>query len=573
MLEDRVVPSNSNGPFFFPGFLGSAATAAQAAQPIATTTTVSSSANPEGFGQVVSFTATIAGQNGFGGGPTGTVQFAIDGANTSDPVNVRTTNGVTTATYSTSLQFLGTHTITASYSGDSNFVASSGSLTQTVILRTPSTTTVSSSLSSSVIGQTVAFTATVAGLDPSAGPPTGTVLFAIDGNITAPVNLTTTGGVSTAAYSTDSLSAGPHVVAAAYTGNASLNGGSGYLPGVLEVATASTSTTVSSSSNPSAPGQSVTFTARVSAPSLATFSPTGSVQFVIDGGLAGLTALTPAGNGVYTASYTTSSLAAGTHSVTANYSGDTNFDASSGTLASGQIVGNGTPFPGGGGGGGDSGGSGNGGSGGTVIVTMNPGTGVLDIIGYNDNDALTLSQGAGTLQIAGNGTFVGQSASPLGVPLNSVSEIDISLLNGSDSLAISNLSIPGTLSITAGSGSDNLSLGTISAGLIRISVTGPGNSIISLNNTTAGTINIVAGDNATLSLSGVNNTGAVMLTAGNNASISVIGLTTSGDLDITAADNAQSITVQNSNSDNLSILQTGASGSPSFDFGKRHDPE
>jgi hypothetical protein len=557
VLEDRTVLSILNTTAFATGVFGFGG--AQPAQPIATTTTVSSSANPGGFGQVVTFTATVAAQNLFGGTPTGTVQFAIDGMNSGRPVNVSTTKGVTTATYSTLLLLLGQHTITANYSGDGSFAASSGSLTQTVHLRSMSTTMVSSSSNSASLGQTVTFTATVSGVNPNAVPPTGTVQFYIDGNTAGtPVSLTTTAGVSTASYSAASLSGGPHIASAVYSGDANFNISSGYILGLVEVAPADTTTTVSSSSNPSGSGQSVTFTAKVSLPNSVSVVPTGTVQFFVDGTIAGVATLAAAGNGLYTASYTSSSLAAGTHTVIATYSGDVSFTGSSGSLKGGQVVGNG-PSNGGGGGGVGSG-SGN------VIVTLNPITGLLNIFGYNDNDALTLSQGGNTLQVAGNGTLVNQSSSPASFPLGSVHDIAVSLLNGNDSLAINNFNIPGTLSIFAGSGSDNFSVGAISAGLIRISVAGPGNSTISLNNITAGTTNIAAGDNATLALSGVNNTGAVLLTAGNKASISVIGLTTSGDLNIIAADNAQSITVKNSSSNNVSILQTGTAGNPAFDL-------
>jgi hypothetical protein len=80
-----------------------------------------------------------------------------------------------------------------------------------------------------------------------------------------------------------------------------------------------TTTTLTSSLNPSTFGQSVTFTATVS-PSTAP----GTVQFSIDG--------TPTGSPITLsnsqASYSTSSLSAGTHQITAAYSGDTNDAAS-----------------------------------------------------------------------------------------------------------------------------------------------------------------------------------------------------------------------------------------------------
>jgi hypothetical protein len=555
-LEDRLVLSLSSGSSLLTGVLGGGA--AQSAQPIATTTVVTSSANPGGFSQVVAFTATISAQKNLSGAtPTGTVQFLFDGANFGDPVKVSTTKGVTTATYNSLLSFPGAHTLTASYSGDGSFAASSGSLTQMVNLRSTSAAALTSSLNPSTIGQSVTFLATVRGLGPSAALPTGTMLFVIDGNQVASVALTTTkSGVSTASYSTAALSGGHHNVLAVYSGDINFNGSLGVLVGFQHVNRAGTKTTVSSSSNPAAPGQSVTFTASLSVPTSLPIAPTGSIAFIVDGITASTAALVATGNGGYKAAYTASPLSAGTHTVIASYSGDASFTGSSGTLAGGQVVGSGTPIPGGGGGTG---------SGGNVIVTFNPSTGFLNIIGYNDNDALTISQGsAGMIQVAGNGTLLNQSTNP--VSYAAVTAIQITLLNGNDSLAINNLSIPGNLSIYVGSGSDNVSLESITAGFIRLSVAGPGNSDVSLNSTAAGTIDVAAGNNATLALNGVSTTGPVLLTTGTNASVSVGGLNAAGDLDITAGNNAQSITVNNSSVNNLDILQSGTTGSPAFDL-------
>src|SRR5207249_108956 len=98
-----------------------------------TTTAVTSSASPSGVGQSVIFTATVNVQGPGGGTPTGTVQFQIDGSNAGSPVNVSTTGGITTATFSTAALTAGTHTITATYNGNGDFSAStSAAINQTV---------------------------------------------------------------------------------------------------------------------------------------------------------------------------------------------------------------------------------------------------------------------------------------------------------------------------------------------------------------------------------------------------------------------------------------------------------
>src|SRR6185369_9974883 len=88
----------------------------------ATTTTVSSSQNPSNFNQNVTFTATVSST---GGTPAGTVQFKDGGVNLGPP---QILNGSGVATFSTSTLIAGLHPITADYSGDANFLASSGTL-------------------------------------------------------------------------------------------------------------------------------------------------------------------------------------------------------------------------------------------------------------------------------------------------------------------------------------------------------------------------------------------------------------------------------------------------------------
>ena len=76
---------------------------------------------------------------------------------------------------------VGTHTLTASYSGDVNFAGSNGTLSGGQSVNKANTSTsVTSSLNTSTFGQTVTFTATVTVNFPgttAAGSPAGTVTF------------------------------------------------------------------------------------------------------------------------------------------------------------------------------------------------------------------------------------------------------------------------------------------------------------------------------------------------------------------------------------------------------------
>jgi hypothetical protein len=95
-----------------------------------TATAVASSVNPSDFGQNVTFTATVTGA----AIPTGTVQFKDNGNNLGSPV---TLNASGVAQFSTSSLTPNTHTITAVYSGDANFLTSTGTLSggQLVLFR------------------------------------------------------------------------------------------------------------------------------------------------------------------------------------------------------------------------------------------------------------------------------------------------------------------------------------------------------------------------------------------------------------------------------------------------------
>ncbi|HVS35593.1 MAG TPA: Ig-like domain repeat protein [Gemmataceae bacterium] len=105
----------------------------------------------------------------------------------------------------------------------------------------------------------------------------------------------------------------------------------------------SSTTSLTSSANPASYGNSVTFTAAVgSAGSNGMFSPTGTVSFFDNGVLLGTSSVTSGWSGSQ-ATYTTSALALGSHSITAVYSGDLNFGASTSSALT-QNVTSGTAY-------------------------------------------------------------------------------------------------------------------------------------------------------------------------------------------------------------------------------------
>ena len=169
----------------------------------------------------------------------------------------------------------------------------------------PTATSLSSSPNPSSFGQIVTFTATVTS---GAGAMTGAITFN-DGNNSLGTGTLTNG---TASLTTSTLAVGGHSITAVYSGN---NVGSTSAALTQTVQQAFTSTALASGVNPSMSGSSVTFTATVTNGGSA--MPTGTVTFM-DGTATLGTGTMNAG----VATYTTSGLAVGQHSMTAGYSGD-----------------------------------------------------------------------------------------------------------------------------------------------------------------------------------------------------------------------------------------------------------
>ena len=275
-----------------------------------TSVTLTSNHNPSTYGSTVTFSASVSPI-----AATGTVTF-MDGSTT---LGTSSLGGGTAklANYMTSALIAGSHSITATYNGDSNYdVSTSSALAQVVNKANPALTLASSSNPSSYASP-VTFTAAI-----SPSIATGTVTF-MDGSTTLGTG-TISGGNAT--YSTAALTTGSHSISATYAGDANDNGStSSSLTQVINQA--NSSLTLASSSNPTTYGTSVTLTATVS-PALAT----GTVTF-LDGGTAIGTNTISAGQ----ATYTTSALGVGSHSITATYAGDAN-DSGSTASALTQIV-------------------------------------------------------------------------------------------------------------------------------------------------------------------------------------------------------------------------------------------
>lgn len=198
------------------------------------------------------------------------------------------------------------------------------------------TTSVTSSVDPSLFGQPVTFTATVstAGM----GTPTGLVQFFDNGNaIGSPVTLNASGQ---AQLTTSALSVGNHTITAQYAGDglAGFNPSSGSLnTNPQTVNKASTTTAISSNqSNPVGAGIPVTYTATVSPVAPGAGTRTGTITFNRNG-LPVCSNVAINASGQATCSFAFGG--AGNYNITAIYSGDTNFNASTSPTFVQQVVG------------------------------------------------------------------------------------------------------------------------------------------------------------------------------------------------------------------------------------------
>ena len=213
-----------------------------------------------------------------------------------------------TASFTISSLAVGTHSLTAAYSGDINYIGStSGAVTQTVGPAL-STIALASAPNPSVLGQPVMLTATL-----GQALATGTVTF-MDGANALGSPTGTAGGVATLAVST--LTTGAHSLTAVYSGDLNYTGASS--PVVTQTVNVGPSAVTLSATPASVVfGQTVTLTATVT-PSGAT----GNIIFFRDA----LGTAVPLSGGV--ASISVSNLSVGTHVLKAVYGGDSNYAGS-----------------------------------------------------------------------------------------------------------------------------------------------------------------------------------------------------------------------------------------------------
>jgi hypothetical protein len=279
-----------------------------------TTTTLTGVVSPIYYGQIIADVAleTTVGNSGeaLDGG---ILSFFINGVDTCDlPADQGGTCPATTgAGYDVS-----TYQVQSCFVGDAEFQASCSPLYTVVILPDPTSTTLTTSLTPSLLLQPVTFTATVADQYATAR---GTVIF-YDGN--TPIGSSTVNAQAVATFTTSTLLVGSHVITACLQTSLDFLASTpcGTITQVVAIGNMpqKTVTLLVSSSNPSIFGQNVTFSAAVATTGAFVSTPTGSIAFF--DGTTQLYATTLDQNG--DATFNTSTLTIGTHPITAVYAGN-----------------------------------------------------------------------------------------------------------------------------------------------------------------------------------------------------------------------------------------------------------
>jgi hypothetical protein len=279
------------------------------------TTLTASPGTSLAINESVTFTATVA-PNTVSVNPTGTVTFFVDGA-AGTPVALSTAAPFI-ATFKIDFPSAGTHTVSATYSGDTTYTGSSAASLALNIVASgtqPTTTTVSASPTTVPLGSAITLNATVSGA--TAGTLTGPVTFTTNGVTIGTVKQVTLGSGNTATASlpvsaaTASLgfTPGTDTITATYGGDSFNAGSSGTTPVTVTnpgITLAATAVTISSPAPGNTGTSTITLTSTGGYSGTANITATAATTLNISAAiLPGSVALTSGGTGTATITFTT----------------------------------------------------------------------------------------------------------------------------------------------------------------------------------------------------------------------------------------------------------------------------
>jgi hypothetical protein len=245
------------------------------------------------YGASVTMTATVTGN---GVTPTGTVTF-LNGATA---LGTGTLNASGVATLVVTNLPVGSDSLTGNYGGDGNYAATAS---------TPVAITVNQAT------QTITFTAPTTPVVYGVGP----ITLSATASSGLAVTFSATGPATVSGNTLTITGAGSVVVTASQAGNTDYAAANS-VNKTITVTKATPSNVLSASASTIVHGSSITFTATLTG-SGSQVVPTGTVTFRNGGTALGTGTLNSSG----VATYLTTTLATGTHSITAKYGGDSNY--------------------------------------------------------------------------------------------------------------------------------------------------------------------------------------------------------------------------------------------------------
>jgi hypothetical protein len=310
--------------------------------------TLTSNPNPSTVGQPFTLTATLAPPPPSTATLAGVIQFAIDDAiigSTSLSANAATITAPSTLSK-------GTHTATAIWSGNTTYPAVTLTTIHTV-KGLPVTINLSSSLNPAAVGQEVIIRTSVSAQSPlpSSPVPTGTITVSDNGVVFGIATQVSNTLPASFGDGREFTTSGKHTILASYSGDSVYEPATATL--IETVIPVASSTTLQSSVNPSIYGQSVIFTATVTVASdfpvkglfdasTITFSGLPGGPFTVPVTQSSITTTNPTpyiANGTVPlaittgiATFTTSTLPAGSYPLTASFSGNASTTGSTATL-------------------------------------------------------------------------------------------------------------------------------------------------------------------------------------------------------------------------------------------------
>jgi Bacterial Ig-like domain (group 3) len=290
--------------------------------PTISTVTLSSSPNPSKVNAPVNLSATISGT---GVSATGNVTF-LDG--TTQIGTAALVNG--TAQFQTSSLSVGLHHLTAMFNGGVGLTSGTSNVVSQQVQATP----IFSGITSHTIvagTQSVSLGGTLSAPGPIYPSGDHPVQVSIGGNA-LPLTVGAQGVFSINNYGTGGFAVGTYPITYSYPGDDSLAAvsDSSTTLTVTPAASLTPTVTLGSSANPSQAAAPVTFKATVSGTGA---TPTGMIVFNDGATAIGTGTLI---NGVATLAI--SSLTPGTHTITAGYSGDSNYQAGISAAVQQQVV-------------------------------------------------------------------------------------------------------------------------------------------------------------------------------------------------------------------------------------------